>query len=102
MVEDGAPSHCSIVVKKAQFELVLELLTHPPSSHDLNPIKPLWLKLKNHVVDIPGSCNSLDKLWAACQKVWDELSVEDITAHTSKMPKRVAELKAVKGWYTSF
>jgi hypothetical protein len=102
MVEDGAPSHRSVVMKKAQSELVLEPLTYPPSSLDLNPIEPLWLKLKNRVADIPGSCNSLDKLWAACQKVWDELSVEDITAHTSKMPKRVAEWKAVKGWHTSF
>jgi hypothetical protein len=104
VVEDGAPSHHSVVVKKARFEFELGLkpLTHPPSSPDLILIEPLWLKLKNCVADIPGSHNSLDKLWAACQKVWDELSVEDITAHTSKMPEQVAELKAVKGWHTSF
>jgi hypothetical protein len=69
VVEVGAPSHCSVVAKKARSELGLELLTHPPSFPDLNLIEPLWLKLKNCVVDIPGSCNSLDKLWAACQKV---------------------------------
>jgi transposase len=93
IVEDGASPHHSVIAKKAWSKLGIELLTHPPSSPNLNLIVPLWLKLKNCVADIPGSHSSLDKLWAACQKVWDELSVEDITAHTSKIPKGVAEVE---------
>lgn len=55
MVEDGVPSHRSVIARKARSELGINSLTHPPSSPDLNPIEPLWFKLKNRVADIPGS-----------------------------------------------
>ena len=60
--EDGAPSHRSIVAKKAQDEAGITNLIHPPSSLNLNLIKPLWLLFKNCVADIPGSANSLNVL----------------------------------------
>jgi hypothetical protein len=85
IVEDGAPSHQSIVAKHAQIDTGSTNLIHPPSSPDLNPIKPLWLILKRCVADIPGSGNSLDVLWAAVQKAWGEISVEDIQKHTGRM-----------------
>ncbi|KAI0257837.1 hypothetical protein BC834DRAFT_788540, partial [Gloeopeniophorella convolvens] len=45
-------------------------LTHPPNSPNLNPIKPLWLLLKNQVADILGSRHSIEDLWAAIQTMW--------------------------------
>jgi transposase len=102
VLEDGAPSHRSKVAAKARSELGLEQIKHPPDSPDLNPIEPLWNVLKNRVADIPGSRNSLDKLWAACQQVWDAITVDEINAHTGKMDDRVAAVKAAKGFHTRF
>lgn len=65
VVEDRAPSHKSVLAKAAQNELGIKHLPHPTSSPNPNPKEPLWLKVKNRVADLPGSANSLDKLWAA-------------------------------------
>ena len=85
VVKDRAPCHQSAVAKNICNELRITNLEHPPSSPDLNPIEPLWLILKTHVADIPGSWNSLDGLWAAVQQVWEEQSIEDVRKHTSRM-----------------
>jgi transposase len=102
VVEDGAPGHTSKVAKQARAELGIKTLTHPPKSPDLNPIEPLWHLLKIRIADIPGSGNSLDNLWAAAQRVWDELTADDIRKHTGKMKDRVEAIKHAKGWHTKF
>ena len=102
IVEDGAPSHRSVVANRARTELGITSLTHPPSSPDLNPIEPLWLLLKNKVADIPGSANSLDALWSAVQCAWGDITLEDIRKHTGKMDDRVEAVKKAEGWHTRF
>jgi len=102
VVEDGTPSHHSVVVKKAKIELGIQNLDHPPSLPDLNPIEPLWLVLKNRVADESGSQNTLDALWAAVQKVWDEITIEEIQKHTGKMQDCIDAVKEAKGWHTRF
>ena len=100
VVEDGAPAHMSVAAKKACIHLGIKNLTHPPSSPDLNPIKPLRLVLKNQVADIPGSANSLDNLWATIQKVWGELSEAEILKHTGRMQDCVKAVQKAKGYQT--
>ena len=102
VVEDGAPAHTSQVAKDARRHLGYRTLTHPPNSPNLNPIKPVWVLLKNKVADIPGSRNSVEKLWEAAQQVWDALTVEEIWAAAGSMPDRVAAVQAAKGFHTSF
>lgn len=102
VVEDGAPGHKSVLAKAARNKLGIKQLLHPLSSPDLNPEEPLWLKVKNCVADLPGSANSLDKLWAAVQKIWDTLTVEDIEAHTGQMDMRVQAVKQETGKHTRF
>jgi hypothetical protein len=102
VVEDGAPSHRSVVAKKARDEAGITNLTHPPSSPDLNPIEPIWLLLKNRVADTPGSANSLNALWNAIQKAWDGITLEDIQKHTNRMHDRVEAVERAKGWHTEY
>lgn len=104
MVEDGAPAHTSVVAKRARARLGIKniIITHSPNSPDLSPIEPLWLVVKNRVADIPGSGNTLDKLWAAIKEVWENLSEEDICKHTSQMHARVEAVRAANGYHTRF
>ncbi|QRV95040.1 Transposable element Tc1 transposase [Ceratobasidium sp. AG-Ba] len=44
----------------------------------------------------------LDSLWAAAKKVWDELTDEEVAAHTSQMDARVKAVKKAKGYQTGF
>jgi hypothetical protein len=102
VVEDGAPSHRSVVAKQARMQLGIHNLQHPPSSPDLNHIKPLWFFIKRRVADTPGSGNLLEALWQATQKAWDELTDEEIWKHTGQMNARVAAVEGAKGWHTRF
>ena len=102
VVEDGAPAHTSRLAKSARLKLGITPLTHPLSSPDLNPIEPLWLLLKNRVADTPDASNSLENLWLAAQHAWEEITEEEIQRHTGKMPERVAQVQAAKGWHTRF
>ncbi|KAF7967399.1 hypothetical protein HWV62_34425 [Athelia sp. TMB] len=85
IVEDGAPAYGWKHLKDLRAELGIENLEHLPSSPDLNPLGPLWLILKNQVANIPGSADSLEKLWGAVQQGWGEITDEDIKKHTGPM-----------------
>ena len=102
VVKDGAPAHTSCLAKSAWLKLGITPLTHPPSSPDLNPIKLLWLLLKNRVADTLGASNSLKNLWLAAQHAWEEITEEEIQRHTGKMRERVAQVQAAKGCHTRF
>ncbi|KIM91810.1 hypothetical protein PILCRDRAFT_57472 [Piloderma croceum F 1598] len=102
VVEDGAPGHTSKVASQAQSELGIKKLPHPPKSPDLNPIEPLWYVLKTRIADIRGSGNSLDNLWEAAKKVWDEFTPEEIKKYTATMDDRVWAIKDAEGWHTKY
>ncbi|KAL4247461.1 Ribonuclease H superfamily protein [Abortiporus biennis] len=102
VVEDGAPAHTSRVAKCAHEILNIHTLTHPPRSPDLNHIEPLWLLLKDHVADVPGSWSSIGKLWDAVQSVWNAFTEEKIAHVTGSMVERVNAVKAAKGHHTRF
>jgi transposase len=68
IMEDGAPSHHSKLVKQAQSKLDIKSLPHPPHSLDLNLIEPLWYVLKQRIANIPGSGNSLNNLCGAAKQ----------------------------------
>jgi transposase len=44
--QDGAPSHTSKLMKQWLADHRISLFPHPPSSPDINPIEPVWHKLK--------------------------------------------------------
>ncbi|KAF9472802.1 hypothetical protein BDN70DRAFT_818125, partial [Pholiota conissans] len=92
----------SIAAKTARSNLGLINLPHPPSSPNLNPIEPLWLLLKNRVANIHGSFNSLDALWSAVQRVWDDISLREIQKHTGRMDNCVEAVLKAKGYHTQF
>ncbi|PPQ97143.1 hypothetical protein CVT26_000627 [Gymnopilus dilepis] len=102
VVEDGAPCHQSTVTQKARKEVGIKNLGHPPNSPDLNPMEPLWLLLKNRVADIRGAHNNLENLWWAIQRVWEEITIEEIQQHTGKMRDRVDAVIRANGFYTPF
>jgi hypothetical protein len=102
VVEDGAPGHTSKIASRAQSELGINKLTHPPKSPDLDSIEPLWYLIKTHIADIPGSSNSLNNFWEAVQQVWDEITPDEIEQYTGKMKDQVEAVRTAKGWHTKF
>lgn len=102
VVEDGAPAHKAKIAAQARRRLGIARLEHPPSSPDLNPIEPLWFKLKKRVQDTPGAYKSLDSLWEAAKAAWEELPDEAVKRETSRMEARVRAVLRVHGRQTQF
>ncbi|KAL4251142.1 Ribonuclease H superfamily protein [Abortiporus biennis] len=102
VVEDGLPSHSSRVAKDTRARLNIRTLPLPPHSPDLNRIKPLWVVLKDHIGDIPGSHSSVDNLWDAARHVWDQFTWEEIEHIVGSMKERVEAVREAKGRYTRF
>ncbi|QRW16928.1 Transposable element Tc1 transposase [Rhizoctonia solani] len=85
IVEDGAPSHRGEAARNAQEQLGIEQFSHPPNSPNLNAIKPIWCLLKSHVLKVHGALRNAIKLWKAAQRVWKEMSMEDINKHMASL-----------------
>ncbi|KAI0372904.1 hypothetical protein BV20DRAFT_938745, partial [Pilatotrama ljubarskyi] len=77
-------------------------LEHPPSSPDLNPIEPIWFKLKKRVQDTPGAYKSLNSLWEAAKAAWEEMPDEVVKRETSRMGARVRAVLRVHGRQTKY
>ncbi|KZV60289.1 hypothetical protein PENSPDRAFT_547126, partial [Peniophora sp. CONT] len=101
-VEDGAPAHRSALAKAARSELGIVPFPHTANSPQISPIENVWQMLKSRIAKIPGAHGSMDKLWEAAQKVWSELTEEDIRKYTSSMPQRVHDLIAASGGHIDY
>ncbi|KAI0364255.1 hypothetical protein BV20DRAFT_956609 [Pilatotrama ljubarskyi] len=102
VVEDGALAHKAKVTAQARSQLGIKQLTHPPSSPDLNPIEPLWFKLKKQVQDMPGAYKSLNSLWEAAKAAWEEMPDEVVKRETSRMRARVRAVLQAHGRHTKY
>jgi hypothetical protein len=100
--QDNAPSHMSKSTKQWFKSHDIPLLYHPPSSPNLNPIEPVWHKLKSHLQRLPHPASILDQLKAAVIHVWDELPIKDVDKHVNTMPACVKAVFTAKGGHTRF
>jgi transposase len=102
VMEDGAPSHTSKVVKDFRVTNEMENIPHPPQSPDLNPIEHVWKRLKTLVNQHPNCPRNLDELWVALQEEWLNIDIEFINSLIESMPRRVAALYEVQGKSTKY
>ncbi|MBW0589875.1 hypothetical protein O181_129590 [Austropuccinia psidii MF-1] len=73
MMEDGAPIHTAQISNKWQATNQIDKLPWPAHSPDLNLIENVWKVLKTRVTKHHQPC-TMDKLRAAIQSTWDDLS----------------------------
>jgi transposase len=100
--QDGASSHTAKSTR-AWFERNgIEIFPHPVSSPDLSPIEPVWKKLKALIRSRPHIPSSLDELKIAVREAWDQITDEDVEAHTKHMGDRVTAVLGAKGGHTKF
>ena len=102
VVKDGAPAHRSRIAKLARAAAGITSHPHPPNSPEVSPIENVWNDLKKRIAAIPGAHSSVENVWAAAQKVWNEFLEKDILQHTESMHARVLALKAAHGYHIDF
>jgi transposase len=80
----------------------IPIFFHPPNSPNLNPIEPVWLELKCILHGQWHTSTTIEQLKTAVLTAWEEISVETINKHISKMPDHVSAVLAAKGGHTQF
>ncbi|MBW0460407.1 hypothetical protein O181_000122 [Austropuccinia psidii MF-1] len=73
MMEDGTPIHTTQILNEWRATNQVDKLPWPAHSPDLNLIENVWKVLKTHVTKHHQPC-TMDKLCAAIQSTWDDLS----------------------------
>jgi hypothetical protein len=99
---DAAPAHRSKSTLAWLAKHNVPLFYHPPNSPDLNPIEALWLELKRTLRGRQHAPTSLEGLKEAVQTSWEEISIDVIDKHISRVPARAAAVFAAKGHHTKF
>ena len=100
-MHDGAPCHCSKIVKKFLRENNVVTLDWPGNSPDLNPIENLWSKMKDLVAEKqPSSGKALTE---TIKEVWvKKISREYCMSLIASMPRRLKAVVKVQGGHTKY
>jgi hypothetical protein len=111
--QDNARPHTAMKTRKFLEALAskygLTIMNWPANSPDLSPIEDLWAHLKHELrrqfpdtATLTGSPQTIKaKLREHLHKIWWEIGEEVLNKLVESMPKRVEEVIAVRGWYTS-
>jgi transposase len=100
--QDGASCHRSKLMLKWLTDHLISPFPHPPSSPDLNPIEPIWHKLKTIIHRLSHPPTTVDMLRSAILIAWEEIPIETINHHIGKMEEHVKAVLAVRGGHTQF
>lgn len=95
-MQDGAPSHRDGRTKEWLRDHNIPLLFHPPSSPDLNPIEPVWHKVKKIIWALPKQPGSVKALQEAIHQAWKALPIKDINKYIKTMGNHCSAVKRVK------
>ena len=97
VVEDGAPVYTAKYVRMARTLTNFPSAFHPAASPNLNPIKNCWAVLKHRLHKLPSHPTSLDKIWQAVTKLWDEMELNVSNSCVLDLPRRREDLRRAKG-----
>lgn len=70
-VEDNARPHNSNITEQVRLQLGIKRFIYPPRSPDLDPIKRVWLAIKEKLRRREVRCANVNQLWEAVQNAWD-------------------------------
>lgn len=101
LMQDNDPKHTSLLCRnylesKAR-QNILQVMTWPPQSPDLNPIELLWDELDRKVrTECPTSKTNL---WNILQNEWKNIEAEKISKLIERMPRIVEAVIKAKGGF---
>lgn len=100
--QDRAPSHRAKSTQGFLAAHNVRMFPHPAKSPDMNPIEPLWSRLKKLIREGPHIPTNLAELEKAALDAWDKITERDIDAHVKHMRDRVKDVLRAKGGYTKY
>ncbi|ESK93216.1 hypothetical protein Moror_14629 [Moniliophthora roreri MCA 2997] len=100
--QDSAPSHTAKSTTQWLRSHNINLFPHPPSSPDVNPIEPLWHKLKHRLCERQHHLKTMEGLIAVVKEVWEEIPVDVVNKYVARMDKIVDAIIKARGGHTRF
>jgi hypothetical protein len=102
VVEDGAPVHMIKKLAADRAQACIVNVKHPGSSPDLNAIESCWAYVKDRLRRLPGKTSTMDALWEAIQKAWDEMPQHIVDGFVGRFEKGREHLLSAHGGHTQF
>ena len=99
---DNASCHVSNHTKQYLFDSDVDVIWWPVRSPDLNCIENLWGILVSRVYGGNKQYNDVQSLKNAIQEAWDSLTLEELQALISSMPRRCIEVIEKRGGKTKY
>lgn len=101
-MQDGTPAHCPGHIKQWLHDHNIPCLFHLASSPDLNPIEPVWHKIKKVICAQNKLPTNVKDLCIAIFEAWRELPIKDIDKYISSMGNCCSTVLRVKGEHTRY
>ena len=102
--QDNDTKHCSRVAKNYLNEMaeegVLELMTWPPQSPDLNIIEHIWDYLDRKKVE--HAPRNAEECFEVLQREWHNIPQDFITNLYESIPRRISAVIKAKGGHSRY
>jgi len=89
IMEDNAPTHIHHYHTIPRQKLGIQRLVWPANSLDLNPIKTIWMKMKDQVKEWLGIRMTASGIWRIVESECQNYPVERINRYIFSMPGRM-------------
>lgn len=101
-MQDGAPCHRAMSVKKFLASKKIQILPWPGNSPDMNPIENLWAIIKRRLKT--KNITTEDQLIKTVEKIWyEDPEIQSLCPKLiESMPNRIDDNIANKGFHTKY
>jgi DDE superfamily endonuclease len=100
--QDNDPKHTALKAHHWFQSNQIKLLSCPPQSLDLNPIKHIWHYLKCMLNSYRDPLISMQILWEHMELEWNKITAETCRVLIESMPRHMKAVIKVRGGYIKY
>ena len=100
--QDNAPCHTSVKTRHWFGSKRMITLQWPPQSPDLSPIENVWQIMKRQINMRPVAPRNIQELQEVLMEEWSKIPPEKLRNLLSSLPRRLKDVKMLKGFPTKY